>query len=797
MSVLPLFHPCRAYLDGTNGLVFLQQDGLERALRDGFFALQIPPDFDLAPGIKLAQEFYREPIEDQAQVDSRYRGFRKHPDIYFDRESFQTEHILADARQRQAAFPADVVHMCEQMHEIAGSILRSILGSIGVSPQLWPEVTGNTSEGGGIQWFALSHYRSERRMLGAPAHKDTGFVTVLYCDQPGLQAKLQDGWVEVEPVKGCFLINFGGSLELLTSRLPSPTAAVLHQVRECSANADKGDRYSFAAFLNPPASGSLYSISADGQRAEPVIPVETFLREFNEQTWKDDYNDFGIPEEKNNHGKCAILQVDGKSLSSTPVSKTPFPGVIAHHPGTHSAADHFEAFHHATICKGLDASAYFAQSGIADLAEKNGGLCSFWLGDDLALYQTTNVPLVEDSDLTPSINSNAGLFGSFLGALPLSDERRQAKRAVVERVLGSNRFVTGLDQHVREMAREYLAKVSSERLSLQDFCLHIVAHIDSGLPGVLDFHQKPLTDYLQSSKYGSIAKDFFEIASDVISKMNPESIKNADMIVDMTRDMLESNYESIVNAPPTNMVLAQFAVFSRPFTLESIRSLDADSLKELGTVIVATYDTTALSLLWTLTYLEDTPTEKERLLHAIDSGENALDVAYLQVLEAIRLGGSNPTALWRRTNRPVSILHREVEVTIPGNTMLWLDRRRANRDARLFPSPERFDSNNICQAMRGEKGHAVSLLARNRYEINSFNMVNTHRSPRKCPGRLFSVRQQALILTELYCLYQVSVTESDATLAPHRAMPRPSRSGTIIITARDTAHKSVSHGESL
>lgn len=52
----------------------------------------------------------------------------------------------------------------------------------------------------------------------------------------------------------------------------------------------------FAAFLNPPATGALYSLTADGQRAEPVIPVETFLREFNEQTWKDSYTDFGIAE---------------------------------------------------------------------------------------------------------------------------------------------------------------------------------------------------------------------------------------------------------------------------------------------------------------------------------------------------------------------------------------------------------------------------------------------------------------------------------------------------------------------
>lgn len=172
-------------------------------------------------------------------------------------------------------------------------------------------------------------------------------------------------------------------------------------------------------------------------------------------------------------------------------NSAPFPGLIAHHSGSCPATGHAEAFHHATVCQGLDASTYFARSGIAELAENNEGLCTFWLGDDLALYQTTNAPLVDDEDLAPSINANAELFGSFLGSLPAQDERRKAKRAVVERVLGSNRFVTSLDPHVREMAQHYLREVAGRSLPLQDFCLHMVARIDSGLPGVLIFIRSP------------------------------------------------------------------------------------------------------------------------------------------------------------------------------------------------------------------------------------------------------------------------------------------------------------------
>ncbi len=296
MSGRSRFHPCRAYLDASKRLVFFQPNGLERALRDGFFALLIPDGLDVSPGIRFAQEFYREPDSDLPPADARYQNHRKNPDIYFDRDNFQTEHILADARQRELSFPAEVSHLCDEMHQVARDILCDILDNLGVAPRLWPKVTGATSEGGGVKWFAVSHYRTEREMPGAPAHQDTGFITVLYCDQPGLQAKLQDGWVDIEPIEGHFLINFGGSLELLTSGLACPAAAVLHRVDQCSSVSGRGDRYSFAAFLNPPANDMLYRIAPNGQEAEPVMPVETFLREFNERTWQDRYADFGIAE---------------------------------------------------------------------------------------------------------------------------------------------------------------------------------------------------------------------------------------------------------------------------------------------------------------------------------------------------------------------------------------------------------------------------------------------------------------------------------------------------------------------
>jgi hypothetical protein len=291
---LPAFNPTRAYLNHAQRLVFRESDGLKRALHEGFFALQIPSLLDLAPLIRLAREFHLDTALRRTIRETRFRGFKQLPGIYFDRTAFQTEHILTDATQRRQTFPAVVRPLCDRMHELGRIILRTVLEQAGIAPRLWSQITGHVSDGGGIPWFAASHYRSTLKLPGAPAHKDTGFVTVLYCNQPGLEARVGGTWVDVLPVAGHFLIHFGGALELLTSCLPGKVEAVLHRVRQCPNLPGQDDRYSFAAFLNPPIDSYLYAVRTGGQSARPIVPAEQFLRDFNDRTWNDSHTEFGI-----------------------------------------------------------------------------------------------------------------------------------------------------------------------------------------------------------------------------------------------------------------------------------------------------------------------------------------------------------------------------------------------------------------------------------------------------------------------------------------------------------------------
>lgn len=472
---------------------------------------------------------------------------------------------------------------------------------------------------------------------------------------------------------------------------------------------------------------------------------------------------------------------------------TPLGSVIAHHTGPDPETGHGQPFHKATIEEGKSATHYFQQSGIRSFAESHGGLCTFWLGDTLGLYQSTNEPLVVDEALAPSTDTNRALFGDFMGTLHGRDTRRRGKREIVERSLGNGQFVRGLDPYIRALAENHLQTWVGRTTDTATFAISLVAHVDSYVPGVLDLSDRPLTEFLNSKEHGRVAVDFFEIASDVISNMNPEAMQELDVIVPFVRELLIGNADAIRAAPDSNLIKKQFALWGHEFDVPAIEVLSDNEIKELGTVIVAVYDTTALSLTWLIDYLENSPDQKTKLLsdlHRSDS-QRALSVAEQCVLEAVRLGGSNPTALWRRTIEPVVLTHEGRSVEIPVGTMLWLDRWQANRDPTTFPNPERFDTGNVRELVRSSRETASSLLSRNRYEINSFSMVNTRRNPRKCPGRLFSVQVQSSLLAELYGNYDVSVDGSDLALKSHSAMPRPYRSGSITISPKSPREKTV------
>lgn len=277
----------RAFL-GNETLYFEHSNGFEQAVKDGFFLLKRPAFIDLTPGLRLASSFYKD-----ADHNDPYTGFKLKEGIYYDREHFQTEHILLDQYARKDILPFELNQLCDQMNYIGILILKNICKWLMIDSKDWNHVTCGVLQNEGTHWFACSHYRSDLRRPGCAAHKDTGYVTVLHIDEDGLEAFIDDVWVHIEPVPGYFVINFGASLEILTQNLKTPIKAIFHRVREMKPKANGQERYSFAAFLNPPTHLNLYQYSVKGM-PEAYMLVKDFLEGFNKSTWYDKHEQFGI-----------------------------------------------------------------------------------------------------------------------------------------------------------------------------------------------------------------------------------------------------------------------------------------------------------------------------------------------------------------------------------------------------------------------------------------------------------------------------------------------------------------------
>lgn len=150
------FYPARARLH--NGQMVFEEGDLASALRQGCFALRIPDDIQLWPGLKLAREFYL-PVYEGNPDEQSFRGFRERSGVFFDREHFQTDHILIDGPRRLLEFPVTANRLCDQMFVLGRLLLRTILAHASIPQDLWPRATDFCATDGGVEWFAVSHYR--------------------------------------------------------------------------------------------------------------------------------------------------------------------------------------------------------------------------------------------------------------------------------------------------------------------------------------------------------------------------------------------------------------------------------------------------------------------------------------------------------------------------------------------------------------------------------------------------------------------------------------------------------------
>lgn len=229
------------------------QEKCARALKEGFFYLEIPEDCDqlLDEAIEFAKSFYK----NDSLKDLKLAGFSG----YQDREHAQIESFYCERTYWEKIFSARLQTLSIKMDALALEVLKMALHFCNFPESIKNKAVGGLLENQGMHHFSFNHYRPEKDKVGLKEHRDFGYVTLLYINKEGLEARIDDEWVNIPPKKGHFVVNFGRAFEVLVND-PKLLKGAWHRVRKVNE-----DRVSFGVFLDSSLHMPVYCLAETGK----------------------------------------------------------------------------------------------------------------------------------------------------------------------------------------------------------------------------------------------------------------------------------------------------------------------------------------------------------------------------------------------------------------------------------------------------------------------------------------------------------------------------------------------------
>jgi hypothetical protein len=258
-------HACAELRDGS--LFFHSPYGWQDALSSGIFYLKAPEVLNYAVGLRFCELYH---LSRTGGPDDAYRGFRDaklEGSVlgYSSAGNDQVERIQLELALWERYLPPEIPPLLHGLNRLGRDVVKNFFSRCGVEPGHIAKLTGGMETDDALQYCIFNNYDSCRSDVdGFTPHKDSGFVTIIYSTEPGLEALENGAWVPVDPIPGYLTVINGHSLEVLTARMPVAAAASYHRVRTIPHVTGRVNRTSFGVYIGPRFDQDIYQYDERG-----------------------------------------------------------------------------------------------------------------------------------------------------------------------------------------------------------------------------------------------------------------------------------------------------------------------------------------------------------------------------------------------------------------------------------------------------------------------------------------------------------------------------------------------------
>lgn len=226
---------------------------LEKLMRIGFCYVQLSDPMIiqyLKECMDIARQFFQKSPEEKAlwqlkniiPEGERYQGYTLR------NQSKNTNAVEQIFFEPDAPFGPYEIH-AEKIYKIShyymNSIFYPIIGAIFKKLNLTEDALQSVirEPNRSLVFQQCPKIGEQKNAVRLNAHKDFGYLTMVYFEEPGLEVQYEKNWHSIPPQENCVVINLGNAMELMTL---GKCRSALHRVINATDN-----RISTVYFSNP------------------------------------------------------------------------------------------------------------------------------------------------------------------------------------------------------------------------------------------------------------------------------------------------------------------------------------------------------------------------------------------------------------------------------------------------------------------------------------------------------------------------------------------------------------------